>query len=300
MRLSLAVSLLAVFTGHMTEAKGGRGKKVAAQGGNSGQPNLADFERGRRRKRKKVPPVKRFNFLVQKLDEFRRNNVVDNHKKTANKMSRFKNMLVNNLGVLKTPRTIRCMKIEESDKFIRQQKQAARKEALNEERMQRKAKVAERRERRLQEKNLFDNDVVERRKREDSSNDLSTEGEDFDYSYYYYGEGDDYEVYVGDYDNEFDQIYPDYEDYDTPGNGIQARGRRKKKKGRKPGPIKQFFNLNASIRKFIEDELKSCARKDVYVKRLGRLADNIKINAPVLTKPPKRKGKKGKKGKQRG
>ena len=27
MRLSLAVSLLAVFTGHMTEAKGGRGKK---------------------------------------------------------------------------------------------------------------------------------------------------------------------------------------------------------------------------------------------------------------------------------
>ena len=70
-------------------------------------------------------------------------------------------------------------------------------EALNEERMQRKAKVAERRERRLQEKNLFDNDVVERRKREDSSNDLSTEGDDFDYSYYYYGEGDDYEVYVG-------------------------------------------------------------------------------------------------------
>ena len=63
--------------------------------------------------------------------------------------------------------------------------------------MQRKAKVAERRERRLQEKNLFDNDVVERRKREDSSNDLSTEGEDFDYSYYYYGEGDNYEVYIG-------------------------------------------------------------------------------------------------------
>ena len=26
-----------------------------------------------------------------------------------------------------------------------------------------------------------------------------------------------------DYDNEFDQIYPDYEDYDTPGNGIQVR-----------------------------------------------------------------------------
>jgi len=65
--------------------------------------------------------------------------------------------------------------------------------------MQRKAKVAERRERRLQEKNLFDNDVVERRKREDSdiSSDISTDGDDFDYSYYYYGEGDDYEVYVG-------------------------------------------------------------------------------------------------------
>ena len=62
--------------------------------------------------------------------------------------------------------------------------------------MQRKAKVAERRERRLQEKNLFDNDVVERRKREDSS-EISSDGEDFDYSYYYYGEGDDYEVYIG-------------------------------------------------------------------------------------------------------
>ena len=62
-------------------------------------------------------------------------------------------------------------------------------------------------------------------------------------------------------------------------------------------PSKNCFQ---SIRKFIEDELKSCARKDVYVKRLGRLADNIKINAPVLTKPPKRKGKKGKKGKRRG
>jgi len=301
MRLSLAVSLLAVMTGHMTEAKGGRGKKVAGQGGSTAAlPNLADLERGRRRKRKKVPPVKRFNFLVQKLDEFRRANIVDNHKKTANKMSRFKNMLVNNLGVLKTPRTIRCEKIEESDKFIRQQKQAARKAALNEERMQRKAKVAERRERRLQEKKLFDNDVVERRKREDSSEATTEDDDYFDYDYYYYGEGDEYEVYVGDYDNEFDQIYPDYEEYDIPNNGIQARGRRKKKKGRKPGPIKQFFNLNASIRKFIEDELKSCARKDVYIKRLGRLADNIKINAPVLTKPPKRKGKKGKRGKKRG
>ena len=31
MRLSLAVSLLAVFTGHMTEAKGGRGKKGNVQ-----------------------------------------------------------------------------------------------------------------------------------------------------------------------------------------------------------------------------------------------------------------------------
>ena len=61
-----------------------------------------------------------------------------------------------------------------------------------------------------------------------------------------------------------------------------------------------FKYLFQSIRKFIEDELKSCARKDVYIKRLGRLADNIKINAPVLTKPPKRKGKKGKRGKQRG
>ena len=66
-------------------------------------------------------------------------------------------------------------------------------------------------------------------------------------------------------------------------------------------PLSYIITISfQSIRKFIEDELKSCARKDVYIKRLGRLADNIKINAPVLTKPPKRKGKKGKKGKQRG
>ena len=73
-------------------------------------------------------------------------------------------------------------------------------EALNEERQLRKAKVAERRERRLQEKNLFDDDVVERKKREDLQEDSSVlfaEDEDYDYSYYYYGEGDDYEVYVG-------------------------------------------------------------------------------------------------------
>ena len=75
---------------------------------------------------------------------------------------------------------------------------------MNEERQLRKAKVAERRERRLQEKNLFDDDVVERKKREDlqenlqeDSSVLSLEDEDYDYSYYYYGEGDDYEVYVG-------------------------------------------------------------------------------------------------------
>ena len=72
-------------------------------------------------------------------------------------------------------------------------------EALNEERRLRKAKVAERRERRLQEKNLFDDDVVERRKREDQedSSNLFEGDADYDYSYYYYGEGDDYEVYVG-------------------------------------------------------------------------------------------------------
>ena len=55
-----------------------------------------------------------------------------------------------------------------------------------------------RRERRLQEKNLFDNDVVERKKREEDSDvTVGDYGEDYDYSYYYYGEGDDYEVYVG-------------------------------------------------------------------------------------------------------
>ena len=69
---------------------------------------------------------------------------------------------------------------------------------MEQERQQRKAKVAMRRERRLQEKNLFDNDVVERKKREEDSDvTVGDYGEDYDYSYYYYGEGDDYEVYVG-------------------------------------------------------------------------------------------------------
>ena len=31
-----------------------------------------------------------------------------------------------------------------------------------------------------------------------------------------------FKILFSDYDNEFDQIYPDYEDYDTPGNGIQV------------------------------------------------------------------------------
>ena len=55
------------------------------------------------------------------------------------------------------------------------------------------------------------------------------------------------------------------------------------------------------MRTFINTELKNCARKNVYVRRLEKLAANIKKNAPILTKPPTRKkGKKGKKGKKRG
>jgi len=315
MRLSSAVTLIAagvVLLATETEARRkGSGNAVGSGSkSNSNNVDLGDFERGRRGKKKrgkgkkKVTPVKRFNYLFDKLQLFAGSHLKSNWKKMSNKMRRFKSVAVNNLGSQKNPRQVRCMQIEESEKFQRQARQKERKELLEQKRSLRIADQIKRRSNRLEgeDENLFEDDFVERRRRDDSydsyddslTNQNSTE---FDYDYYYYGEDSDYEVFIGEYENEFDLAYPDYEhEYEEgPGLGIQARGRRKKKKGgkgRKLGPIKIFFNINTALRTFINTELKSCARKNVFIRRLEKLQKNFKKNAPVLTKPPAKKGKK--------
>lgn len=301
MRLSSAVTLLAagvfILAGEIEARKKGNNNAASSAGSNS--LDLSDFERGRRGKKgkrgkgkKKVTPVKRFNYLFDKLRLFAGSHVKSNWKKMNNKMRRFKSVAENNLGSQKNPRQVRCMKIEESEQFQRQQRQKERKMILEEKRSLRLADQIKRRANRLNaDESLFDDDVIERKKRETGSN--STD--EFDYDYYYYGDEDDYEVYVGEYESEFDLAYPDYEhEYEElPGNGIQARGRRKKKKGkgRKLGPVKIFFNINQALTTFINQELKACARKNVFIRRLQKLQKNFKKNAPVLTKPPS-KGKK--------
>lgn len=301
MRLSSAVTLLAagvfILAGEIEARKKGNNNNAASSGG-SNSLDLSDFERGRRGKKgkrgkgkKKVTPVKRFNYLFDKLQLFAGSHVKSNWKKMNNKMRRFKSVAENNLGSQKNPRQVRCMKVEESEKFQRQLRQKERKMVLEEKRSLRLADQIKRRANRLDsDEQLFDDDFVERKKR-----DTTNSTDEFDYNYYYYGDEDDYEVYVGEYESEFDLAYPDYEhEYEElPGNGIQARGRRKKKKGkgRKLGPVKIFFNINQALTTFINQELKACARKNVFVRRLQKLQKNFKKNAPVLTKPPS-KGKK--------
>ena len=100
-------------------------KTPAPQVQQSTQISLADFERGRRRKRKKVIPMKRFNYLFGKLQQFQKNNLKSNHKKMKNKSRKFKNVALKNLGTMRQ-RQVRCTPIEESKKFIRQQNQKLR------------------------------------------------------------------------------------------------------------------------------------------------------------------------------
>lgn len=312
MRLSLTVGLIALLSSSVE----GRKKKTqnAVQTAQPTQQVLdfAGLERGRRRKRKKVIPVKRFNYLFARIQQFQNNNLESNHKKMNNKTRKFKTMMLKNLGTMRQ-RQPRCMPIEESKKYKRQQNQKERSAKAEQNKLEKKARVevlrAEKREaaehrrslKRMSDIDLFGDDFVERRKRDTNTTDYEdydVKDLDWDYYEYYYGEDEDYEVEVGDYENEFDDSYPDYVPPPGFGNGIQARGRRrgkKKGKGKKLGPIKTFFNNWQSVRAFINTELKSCARKDVYIKRLFRLVDNIKENAPILTKPPpKGKGKKGK------
>jgi len=64
---------------------------------------------------------------------------------------------------------------------------------LEEKRSLRLADQIKRRANRLDsDEQLFDDDFVERKKR-----DTTNSTDEFDYNYYYYGDEDDYEVYVG-------------------------------------------------------------------------------------------------------
>merc|ERR1712139_719210 len=204
---SSAVTLLAagvfILAGEIEARKKGNNNAASSCGSNS--LDLSDFERGRRGKKgkrgkgkKKVTPVKRFNYLFDKLQLFAGSHVKSNWKKMNNKMRRFKSVAENNLGSQKNPRQVRCMKIEESEQFQRQQRQKERKMILEEKRSLRLADQIKRRANRLNaDESLFDDDVIERKKREIGSSTGSNSTDEFDYDYYYYGDEDDYEVYVG-------------------------------------------------------------------------------------------------------
>ena len=125
MRLSLTVGLIALLSSSVE----GRKKKTqnAVQTAQPTQQVLdfAGLERGRRRKRKKVIPVKRFNYLFARIQQFQNNNLESNHKKMNNKTRKFKTMMLKNLGTMRQ-RQPRCMPIEESKKYKRQQNQKER------------------------------------------------------------------------------------------------------------------------------------------------------------------------------
>lgn len=211
------------------------------------------------------------------------------------------------------------MPISESKKFQRMSNQQERKDKAETNKLEKKARVEEFRAekraaaehrrslKRMADIGLFKDDFVERTRRDTTNQTIDYYGDydkdnlDWDYYEYYYGADDDYEVEVGDYENEFDELYPDYVAPPGFSNGIQARGRRGKKrgKGKKLGPHRSFFNITQALKTFIGAELKTCARKDIYQRRLSKLVNNIKQNSPVLLKPPPKKGKKGKKGKRK-
>ena len=125
MRLSLTVGLIALLSSGVDGRKKKPQNAVQTSQPTQQAPNLASFERGRRRKRKKVIPSKRFNYLFARVQQFQNNNLESNHKKMRNKTRKFKTMMLKNLGTMRN-RQPRCMPIEESKKYKRQQNQKER------------------------------------------------------------------------------------------------------------------------------------------------------------------------------
>lgn len=152
-------------------------------------------------------------------------------------------------------------------------------------------------------KQLFDDDFVEQTIRRRRSDDIS---DDYYYDYENYPEYILTEAETELYEDEFYATYPEYleisEDLESEepfgADGIDlggiptARGRRRKRKkgkgGGKLGPKKVWFNLVTAARGFINENLKKCAERKTFIKRVGRLAERVKKNAPILTAPVKK------------
>merc|ERR1712227_1077376 len=226
-----------------------------------------------------------------------------------NHLVRIKNMASNSLP-LPGARSPNCLTVEESKPFLRKEASKMRKLKQQEKRMVRMELQDQRKERKAQ-KQLFDDDFQEEMIRKKRSDDFP------DDDYYDY---ENYPEYIltdeqnSLYRDEFYELYPEYLEIDEideneepfgsdgidlggiPTKNIQrlrrsARGRRKKKKGKrggKLGPKKVWFNLLTAARGFINENLKKCAERKTYIKRVGRLAERVKKNAPILTAPVKK------------
>lgn len=304
MRLSIALSVLSGFTVYAANSTA-LTPVVRAKA-----PAIEDLSRGRRNKKKKkrrVPATARWNQLVNTMDGFLKKHLGDRHKKIRSHLNRVRTMTDSNLplpGALGRSGP-RCIKVEESKPFLRRQQADIRKDAIESRRTERIDNQNMRKEARMQKK-LFNGDFVEessdRRRRSDDVN----EDDDDEFLDEYY----DYENYTEfiiagehfkDYDVDFVAAYPDYESfYGEPDDSLDeeefnlndvkmARARRKKKKGSgKLGPKRIWFNMMTAARSFINTELKGCAEKNTFIKRVGRLANRVKKNSPILTAPVKK------------
>lgn len=294
MRLCLVFTTLLGYVASSSTTTDG----VIRKAGSSNGPDISNLGRGRRNKKKRrSTPTARWNALVTTMDGFLKKQLGSKHKKIRNHLNRVRNMADTNLP-LPGARSPNCLKIEDSKHFLRKQAAEERKAIQEERRMDRKELQVQRKEERMASK-LFEDDAAEepmRRRRESTDNYI-----DYDlYPEYILDEGEDNEA-------DFLLAYPDYgyEDYDNE-DGAElfqkvARGRRKKKgkKGGKIGPKRIWFNLVTAAKGFINNELKGCAEKKKFIQRVGRLAERVKKNAPILTAPVKKcRGRKCRKQKQ--
>lgn len=265
---------------------------VVRKSGSSNEPDISSLGRGRRNKKKRrSTPTARWNALVTTMDGFLKKQLGSKHKKIRNHLNRVRNMADTNLP-LPGARSPNCLKVEESKHFLRKQAATERKAIQEERRTERIESQLQRKEERMASK-LFEDDAAEepvrRRRDDDAEPDDDNDYIDYDlYPEYILDDGDDNE-------NEFLLAYPDYgyEDYDEDGAELfqkVARGRRKKKgkKGGKIGPKRIWFNLVTAAKGFINNELKGCAEKKKFIQRVGRLAERVKKNAPILTAPVKK------------
>jgi len=317
MRLSLVVLALSGIVLCQTES----GVKKHTNNATDEDVSLLDLGRGRKAKKNKrrQTPEAKWNALMQTMDGFLKKNLGDRHKKVKNHLNRIRNMAG---PAFKKPgqRTPNCLKVTESKSYLRKLRAEKRKKNIADKREQRLEEQKRRKEARLA-KQLFEDDIVEgesamRRRRADEIVDEEGDGR------IVVDEGDEYYDYalypeliltpeeIEMYEFEFLSEYPDYayldDDEDADGmedssgaevvrqQGLaQARARRgkrgkKKSSGGKIGPKRVWFNLVTAAKGMINAELKGCADKKTFVKRIGLFAERVKKNAPILTAPVKK------------